>query len=113
VVLDWLWRLKVGALVKSGTSMIRSRNVVDARQRVLREVFLGRDGDDAFIDGVAQLDRAAADVGEDRVERLGEADVAERGGDRRVAVDAGRLQRAPANFDVGAGDVAQEIDRRR
>src|SRR5439155_11132251 len=37
-------------------------DVIDAGQRVLGQVFVGRNGDDAFVDGVAELHRAAADV---------------------------------------------------
>ena len=53
---------------------------------------------------------SAADAVEDDLQRLGELDVAQPGGDRGVAVDAGGLEGLPVDEDVGAGDVAEEVD---
>src|SRR5262249_6632617 len=78
-------------------------DVIHAGERVLRQVFIGRDGDDAFVDRVTQLHRAAADVRQDRRQRLGEANVTQTGGDRRIAIDAGGFEGAPVDEDVRPG----------
>ena len=85
-------------------------DVIRLRRGRFRQIILCGNGDDAFIDGVAQLDRATAHVGQNRVQRFGEFDVFEARGDRRFLVNAGRFQGTPIHENVGSGDVTQEID---
>src|SRR6185436_8401574 len=56
-------------------------DVIHAGERVLGQVRLRRDRDDAVVDRVTEADGAAADILKYRVQRLGELDVAQAGGD--------------------------------
>src|SRR5262249_28926039 len=88
-------------------------DVVDARVSRLSQVVGRRGVDAAVLDGVIQLAGAAAEVVEDLTENGGELQVMQADGDRRVLIDAGRLEGLGLDDDVGAGDVAEEVDHIR
>jgi hypothetical protein len=79
----------------------------------LVQVLAGGDGDDAVVNGVPDLRLRRGDAAKDDIQGLGEPDVAQAGGHRGVATDAAGFQRLPIDEDVGAGDIAKEVDHVR
>src|SRR5437867_5950813 len=85
---------------------------IDARDQLPVGHFTGGDFDDALID-VKREQRSALPAGfiQDQVEHLADLYIPQANVQRGAFVDAGRFERLPVDVEIGAGDIADVIDR--